>query len=85
MDEIMDGKQLFRVVDPPPGIAPNLFRLLRGRKIGQWRPPKQGEYYVSGAIPGCYRAPNDMTWNAQIVELVIVIPTNQFKVEVYHG
>lgn len=85
MSEIMNGTQLFKVIDPPPGIGPNLFRLLRGRKTGEWRPPKRGEYYVSGAIPECYRAVNDMTWNASIVELVIAIPTDQFKVEVYHG
>lgn len=85
MDEIMNGTQLYPVFDRPPECPLNLFRLLKGRKTGEWRPPKRGEYYVSGAIPECYRAVNDMTWNASIVELVIAIPTDQYKVEVYHG
>lgn len=32
-----------------------------------FRPPKQGEYYVSGAIPAAYKAPNDLPTAYQIV------------------
>jgi hypothetical protein len=28
-------------------------------KTGEFRAPKKGEYYLSGAIPCAYRAPND--------------------------
>lgn len=30
-------------------------------KTGEFRPPKRGEYYLSGAIPTAYYAPNDLT------------------------
>jgi hypothetical protein len=37
---------------------------------GQKRFPKKGEYYLSGAIPQVYLAPNDLN-----AEYFIVIPT----------
>ena len=30
-------------------------------RSGEFRAPKKGEYYLSGAIPCAYRAPNDLT------------------------
>ena len=32
-----------------------------------YRPPKAGEYYVSGAIPEAYQAPNDLTSSCWVV------------------
>jgi hypothetical protein len=29
-------------------------------KTGEFRPPKRGEHYLSGAIPEVYGAPNDL-------------------------
>jgi len=29
-------------------------------RTGEYRPPKKGEYYISGAIPEVYQAPNDL-------------------------
>jgi hypothetical protein len=30
-------------------------------KSGEFRCPKKGEYFLSGAIPGAYQAPNDLS------------------------
>jgi hypothetical protein len=30
-------------------------------RTGEYRPPKKGEYYISGAIPEVYKAPNDLS------------------------
>ena len=38
--------------------------------VGEYRPPKKGEYYVSGAIPEVYQAPNDLSQNHQIARPV---------------
>lgn len=32
-------------------------------RTGERRPPKKGEWYISGAIPKAYKAPNDLTHN----------------------
>lgn len=43
------------------------------RVVGK-RPPKKGEYYLSGAIVQAYQAPNDLTTAFMVVE-----PLQQFK------
>lgn len=46
------------------GNARSLFRA-----TGEFRPPRQGEHYLSGAIVCAYRAPNDLStpyWIAEI-------------------
>jgi hypothetical protein len=35
-------------------------RNYRFRRTGEMRAPKKGEWYLSGAIPTAYRAPNDL-------------------------
>ena len=46
----------------------------RGYKAtGEFRAPKQGEFYLSGAIVTAYRAPNDLTqeyWTAREVRVI---------------
>jgi hypothetical protein len=42
----------------------------RGKLTGEFRPPKKGEWYLSGAIPEGYRAPNDLTTSFHILKLV---------------
>jgi hypothetical protein len=37
---------------------------------GEFREPKKGEWYLSGAIPAAYRAPNGLTCRFYICELV---------------
>lgn len=34
---------------------------LRYTATGEYRPPRRGEYYLSGAIITAYRAPNNLT------------------------
>ena len=60
----------------PQGIYPGEFgpgtRLTHYVATGEFRAPRKGEYYLSGAIIGAYRAPNDFTqkyWLARAVRL----------------
>lgn len=39
---------------------------------GEFRPPKKGEHYISGAIPEAYEAPNTLTTNYAIARRVRV-------------
>ena len=39
---------------------------------GEYRPPRAGEWYVSGAIPEAYRMPNDGTMPHHIARLIVV-------------
>lgn len=45
------------------------------RRAGKAK-PKRGEYYLSGAIPQAYKAPNDLTIEYEIVE-----PIREFKLQ----
>jgi hypothetical protein len=36
-------------------------------RTGEFRAPKKGEYYLSGAIPEAYRAPNDLSMEFHIL------------------
>jgi hypothetical protein len=56
-----------------PGVKVRDHRMLRAINTGVKRCPKEGEWYLSGAIVEAYRAPNDLgiTYNiARIVEVV---------------
>jgi hypothetical protein len=44
----------------------------RFRMTGEFRPPKAGEWYISGAIPEAYKALMDFTSSFQIAKEVIV-------------
>lgn len=50
---------------PGPG-----FRGLMAIRTGEKRAPQKGEWYLSGAIPEAYRAPNDLTTVFHILRLV---------------
>jgi hypothetical protein len=41
-------------------------------QTGEFRPPRQGEWYLSGAIVEAYRAPNDLTTDYFLARLVKV-------------
>lgn len=45
---------------------------IMARDAYQDRPPLKGEWYISGAIPYAYRAPNDLTIEYSIARLVMV-------------
>jgi hypothetical protein len=51
---------------PPTGSK----RLLRARWTGEFRAPRAGEWYLSGAIVEAYQAPNDLTSMFHIAELI---------------
>lgn len=46
--------------------------LIRAQMTGVVRPPKKGEWYISGAKPVAYKAPNDLTQKHVLAELVRV-------------
>ena len=51
-----------RKLYPGPGVDPaRPFRRSRYVSTGAKRPPKAGEYYLSGAVPEVYRAPGDLS------------------------
>jgi hypothetical protein len=43
---------------------------VRARWTGEKRPPRAGEWYLSGAVIEAYRAPNDLSTPFHIAELV---------------
>lgn len=47
-------------------------RSLGAVRTGEFRPPKRGEWYLSGAIPAAYKAPNDLSSPYHILKLVRV-------------
>ena len=50
----------------------------------QFRCPKKGEWYLSGAIPGAYKAPNDLNtkyWIATLVKITEVTEIIEYKLE----
>lgn len=66
-----------RGLSGPGGLYPSEFAFReRGKKYrctGEFRAPKKGEFYLSGAIITAYQAPNDFTscyWIAKPVEMV---------------
>lgn len=49
-----------------------LERRLRAVKTGEFRPPRRGEWFLSGAIVEAYHAANDLTTPYHIARLVEV-------------
>lgn len=39
-------------------------------KTGDYRPPKKGEWFLSGAKPMAYNAPNDLSQSYHIMEII---------------
>lgn len=46
-----------------------------------FRPPRKGEYYLSGAIPGIYQTQNDLTMPFLVVEPGTKVKVARFWVE----
>lgn len=55
-------------------VAPSYIRRAKGARravyMGEKRPPKRGEWYLSGAIVEAYYAPNDLSTPFHIAALV---------------
>lgn len=59
-------------------MIPRLLQFEMGGLASKWtwrkvafRKPIKGEYFVSGAIPEAYRAPNDLPYEYLIVERLV--------------
>jgi hypothetical protein len=52
-------------------------RQLRCKATGEFRAPKKGEWYLSGAIPAGYKAPNDLSSPYHIARLVALVSAGQ--------
>ena len=48
---------------------------IRGKTTGEFRKPKKGEWYLSGAIPEAYCAPGDLSCEYNILRLVVIEKT----------
>lgn len=64
-----------RIMFEHRGTQPDGMLAIPARQRRRWRrvrfgAPRKGEYYVSGAIPMAYIAPNDLTMEYLIVEPV---------------
>ena len=46
--------------------------LSMGKKTGEYRQPRNGEWYLSGAIPECYLATDDLDYPYWIIKIVHV-------------
>ncbi len=53
---------------------------LRAAPTGEIRPPKKGEWYISGAIIEAYQAPSDLTASYRIARIVRVKITKITKI-----
>jgi len=56
-------------------------RRIKAVWTGEKRPPRKGEWYLSGAIIAAYRAPNDLSSEYHIARLVVT-ETREIEVEV---
>jgi hypothetical protein len=61
-------KSLMGVFSPPERDG----MLIRAKRTGEYREPRRGEYYLSGAQPRAYRALNDLSSKYHIMELVLL-------------
>jgi len=52
------------------------------KRTGEFRPPKKGEWFISGAIPEAYQAPNDLSTAYLIAKPV---KTKIVEVEIEEG
>ena len=54
------------------GLAPTEFLgNIKAVRTGEFRNPKKGEWYISGAIVEAYKARNDLSSSFHIVKLVL--------------
>lgn len=63
------GDKRFRLAENGGTISQSL---LRAKPTGEFRCPKQGEWYISGAISEAYKAPNDLLCKFWIAKIVLI-------------
>ena len=67
--------QIHKLADAPTpeekfALGARTIHCIRAVATGEKRPPKKGEWFLSGAIVEAYKARNDMTTPYQIAELM---------------
>lgn len=62
----------YPIIDAIPGVQGKDHRNYRAVATGEFRAPKAGEWYISGAIPCAYRMPFDGTTFYRIARIVKV-------------
>jgi len=65
-----DELEALGLIDVKPSIANR--RIVKAVWTGEKRPPKKGEWYLSGAIIEAYRAKNDLSDTYPIATLVTI-------------
>ncbi len=60
-EKSLDGEKFIKIVGL---VGPTV------KMTGEFRAPKRGEFYLSGAIPEAYEAPNDLSQEFYIMERV---------------
>lgn len=84
MDKILKSKDLYPRADPLDdneisklGSTGKGVFAINSRVFGK---PKRGEWYLSGAVPEAYKAPNDLTTPYHIARLVKVEKIVTYKI-----
>jgi hypothetical protein len=72
----MDLMGITKIGDPLPSIGMAGGRLgnglhVKAKRTNEFRAPRKGEWYLSGAIPIAYKAPNDLSTEFRIMRLVV--------------
>lgn len=70
--------KLFRLGDTPTGYTFKDNKNLRGRATGEFRNPNKNEFYLSENM--AYRAPNNLSYNYYIAEIVEIETITIIKV-----
>ncbi len=71
------AQRFYPLADPMPGEARS--RDLFAVSTGETRPPRAGEWYLSGAIIEAYRAPSDLSTPHLIARIYRVTVTHTWE------
>ena len=81
----MKKPKLYRLIDYHPERKWATSGIVHGNVMAvnsrEFRCPKKGEWYLSGAIPGAYKAPNDLSQEYWIATLVKVSVITEYVLE----
>ena len=68
LGDVLNGNERKQLKIPLNAIM--IYRDTKAIKTEVFREPKKGEWFLSGAIPTAYRAPNDLSHKYHIAQLV---------------
>lgn len=79
IEVLEEEKDIFRLADLPSQEELDALvhfkwgdNFVFGVLTGEFRPPKAGEWFLSGALPEGYRANNDLSTKYKIIKLCVV-------------